>query len=113
MKYLLVMVFIGLVSASVSYGDEITNRSCDAIRRCPQGLECYSFPGKGTRCAKQGNPCDYFKCPDNTECVLAMSYPVQIHCSKPASDADIKDGAGIVDGEDPVSTITHMPAGSR
>jgi membrane-bound ClpP family serine protease len=56
---------------------KITNISCDAVIKCPEGLECYSFPDIGTRCAEL-NPCDYF-C-KGKECLVLESYPEQIRC---------------------------------
>ncbi len=56
---------------------KITNQTCDAVNRCPEGLECYSFPDLGLRCA-QSNPCSYY-CPGK-ECLVLESYPEQIRC---------------------------------
>lgn len=53
---------------------------CDLQKPCPQGLECYSFPDFGLRCTPQ-NPCEYYECPEQTECGLAESFPPQVICS--------------------------------
>ncbi len=58
---------------------QITDQWCDALNSCPEGLECYQFPGLGLRCAEL-NPCNYYKCPTNSECIILESYPGQIHC---------------------------------
>lgn len=64
----------------VSKYPQITNQSCDALRSCPTGLSCYSFPGIGLRCA-QPSPCSYYQCPSNTQCTLTASYPGTVICS--------------------------------
>lgn len=64
----------------VSKYPQITNQSCDALRSCPAGLSCYSFPGIGLRCA-QPSPCSYYQCPSNTQCTLTASYPGIVMCS--------------------------------
>lgn len=59
----------------------ITEITCDAINPCPEGttLECYDFPDIGTRCA-YSNPCTYYECPKDTECVLLETYPSKVYC---------------------------------
>lgn len=76
----------------VSQYSQITEQWCDAKNPCPQGLECYSFPGLGLRCV-QPNPCSYFKCPKGTQCGIAESYPGQVMCScvGPACPASSED----------------------
>jgi len=59
---------------------QITDQWCDAINPCPEGLECFSFPGIGLRCA-QPNPCSYFECPEGTQCLVAAIYPGLVRCS--------------------------------
>ena len=66
-------------SSSSEY-PQITDQWCDAANPCPEGLECFSFPGIGLRCA-QTNPCSYFRCPEGTQCSVAESYPGQVICS--------------------------------
>ncbi|MCX6790875.1 MAG: DUF5667 domain-containing protein [Candidatus Gribaldobacteria bacterium] len=58
---------------------EITTISCDASVKCPDVLGCYNFPTLGTKCAKV-NPCSYYQCPANTQCLLAESIPAQVNC---------------------------------
>jgi len=53
---------------------------CDANIPCSDGLECYSFPEEGLKCAEP-NPCSYYQCPENTECTTAEIYPPLIICS--------------------------------
>ncbi|XOB42474.1 MAG: DUF5667 domain-containing protein [Candidatus Nealsonbacteria bacterium] len=59
---------------------EISDISCSLEEPCAEGLECFSFPEIGLRCA-QSNPCSYYECPEDTQCFEAESYPVQIICS--------------------------------
>ncbi len=77
---LLGLVLINMANARVSEYPQITEQFCDAINPCPEGLECFSFPGIGLRCA-QPNPCSYFQCPQRTQCGIAASYPGQVMCS--------------------------------
>lgn len=58
---------------------KITEQTCDAMNLCPEGLECFNFIEIGLRCA-QPNPCSYYKCPDNTQCIIAESSPPQVIC---------------------------------
>lgn len=76
---LLSLFLVSMTNAQVSEYPQITDQWCDAINRCPSGLECYSFPGIGLRCA-QPSPCSYFNCPQETQCVIAESYPGQVMC---------------------------------
>jgi hypothetical protein len=56
--------------------------SCDALKPCPTGFECATFPGEGLQCYPADKwPCDLVSCPLGKECVVAESYPVQIFCS--------------------------------
>lgn len=73
------LLFVSITNAQVSEYSQITEQWCDAMNRCPSGLECYSFPGIGLRCA-QPNPCSYFKCPEKTQCSVAESDPGQVMC---------------------------------
>ncbi len=78
---LLGLFLVSMTNAQVSEYPQITDQWCDAINRCPEGLECYSFPGIGLRCA-QPDPCSYFKCPTNkTQCAILESYPGRVMCS--------------------------------
>ncbi len=83
-----------LIIQAVEY-PQITDKFCDAINGCPNGFECYSFPGIGLRCA-QPNPCDYFKCPEETKCAIAESYPERVIC-----------GGGRCEGEECESVISY------
>ena len=76
---LLSLFLVNLVNAQVSEYPQITNQWCDAMNSCPEGLECFSFPSIGLRCA-QSNPCSYFGCPERTQCSVAESYPGQVMC---------------------------------
>jgi hypothetical protein len=67
------------VSCELLQYPQITEKPCDAINPCPEGLECFSFPSIGLRCA-QPNPCTYFKCPEGTQCTIAESFPGQVKC---------------------------------
>lgn len=74
------LFLVSMSNAQVSEYPQITEQFCDAINPCPEGLECFSFPGIGLRCT-QPNPCSYFKCPQGTQCGIAESYPGQVMCS--------------------------------
>lgn len=77
---LLGLFFVSMTNAQVSKYPQITEQFCDAKNRCPEGLECYSFPGIGSRCA-QSDPCSYFKCPQGTQCSgVTESVPGQVIC---------------------------------
>ncbi|HBE89668.1 MAG: hypothetical protein A3G57_03990 [Candidatus Andersenbacteria bacterium RIFCSPLOWO2_12_FULL_45_8] len=76
---LLGLLLTSMTKAQLSEYPQITDQWCDAMNRCPSGLECYSFPGIGLRCA-QPNPCSYFNCLQGTQCGIAESYPGQIMC---------------------------------
>ena len=88
----------GVPQEAANAHSQITEQSCDAYKSCPEKLECFSFPGIGTRCAKQ-NPCSYYKCSSNTQCVIAESYPskVMCHCT----------GEGCSSGSDNTNTVSH------
>ena len=77
---LLTICFVPLTSA------EISDESCSLNEPCPPGMECFSFPGVGLRCASP-NPCSYFQCPEATSCAVALSYPGQVVCSQKANEA--------------------------
>jgi hypothetical protein len=78
---ILVVVVLSTALAAVAEPSGITDLKCDAIHRCPPGLECYSFPGKGLRCASGSNPCALVNCGPGKQCVVAESYPAQLFCS--------------------------------
>ena len=59
---------------------QITEQWCDAKNPCSEGLECYSFPSIGLRCA-QPNPCSYYECPEGTQCSVLEIYPGGVMCS--------------------------------
>lgn len=63
-------------------GVNITEITCDALNPCPEGLklECFSFPNLGLRCAKP-DPCSYYECPEDTQCIVAEIYPGSVYCS--------------------------------
>jgi len=55
---------------------------CSTEEPCPEGQECVDFPEVEPACINiQENYCDYYECPENTECLVAESYPLQIICS--------------------------------
>lgn len=102
---LLTLILLGglflapITRAQTSEYPQITNQSCDATNRCPSGLECYSFPNIGLRCA-QPDPCTYFKCPsDKSQCNYLESYPARLICRCEGSECPIQGG-----GEIPVSS---------
>jgi len=76
---LLSLFLVNVAEAQVSEYSQITEQFCDARNPCPTGLECFSFPGIGLRCA-QPNPCSYFKCPKGTQCIVGESFPGQVMC---------------------------------
>jgi hypothetical protein len=78
-KLFVIIISILFITACAPEQDlsKITNISCDAFIKCPEGFECYSFPDIGTRCAEL-NPCEYF-C-KGKECFVLESYPEQIRC---------------------------------
>lgn len=86
------LFLIPLVSAQISGYPQITEQFCDAMIPCPEGLECFSFPGIGLRCT-QPNPCSYYKCPIGTQCVVAESYPGQVICSCVGPECPAASGA--------------------
>jgi len=59
---------------------QITEQGCDINNHCPEGLDCFSFPGIGLRCAEL-KPCTYYKCPEGTECLVQETYPSSVVCS--------------------------------
>jgi hypothetical protein len=82
---ILVLIFTaGFQLAQAQTGNqqypEITTIGCDANVKCPDVLECYNFPSLGAKCAKV-NPCSYYQCPANAQCLLAESSPAQVSCS--------------------------------
>ena len=78
-------VLLGLAAVNIANAQnnkypQITDQSCDAVNACPAGLECFNFPGIGLRCA-QTNPCSYFECPKEAQCLIGESYPESVMCS--------------------------------
>jgi hypothetical protein len=59
---------------------QITEQECSIDNPCPEGLECFSFPEMGLRCAEE-NPCNYYECPEGTECLVEETYPASVICS--------------------------------
>lgn len=76
---LLSLFLVNIVNAQVSEYPQITEKVCNSCTPCPEGLECFNFPGIGSRCAEP-NPCSYFKCPPNTECVFSGYPEIMIYC---------------------------------
>jgi uncharacterized membrane protein YkoI len=80
------LISFGLISINITSArtiiipEEVTEQSCDAMNPCSEGLECYSFPGIGLRCAEL-NPCSYYQCSEITQCTVVESYPAQVRCS--------------------------------
>lgn len=63
---------------------EFLEQECDAVKRCPEGFECASFPLVGLKCyplEEESFPCSFVQCPSRHYCVVAESYPVQVNCS--------------------------------
>ena len=87
---------------------------CDATKPCSKGLECYNMPGSGgPKCVKP-NPCSYYKCPGNTECSIAESYPPKLMCNckgDKCSSSTIEQGCiaskNIETGEETISCPTQ------
>jgi uncharacterized membrane protein YkoI len=74
------LLLIPFASAQDSEYPQITDQRCDAVNPCPEGLECFSFPDIGLRCA-ESNPCSYYECPEGNQCAVAESYPGQVMCN--------------------------------
>jgi len=74
---LLTLFLVNLANAQVSEYPQITEQICNHCTSCPEGLECFNFPGIGSRCA-ESNPCSYFKCPPNTECEVLQLEMIRI-----------------------------------
>ena len=91
-KRLIVMIAILLAAAccnseeAITYSPQeaITDTACSIDRPCPEGLECFSFPERGMVCAKP-NPCDYYQCPEGSQCVIAEMYPAAVICANKAA----------------------------
>lgn len=92
---LLSLFLVGTTNAQVGGYPQITEQTCDAMRSCGEGLECYSFPSIGLRCA-QPNPCSYYKCPAGTQCLIAESYPGKLTCSCTGPECPISSDAETV-----------------
>ncbi|NIO22677.1 MAG: hypothetical protein GTN38_01465 [Candidatus Aenigmarchaeota archaeon] len=73
----LIMCTLFTIPTAAAY---ISEETCDAANPCEEGMECFSFPGIGLKCA-QPYPCSYYKCPEGTRCAVAESYPPQVICS--------------------------------
>ena len=77
------LVFTKVINADMGNGypdyPQITEQICGSCDPCPEGLECFNFPGIGSRCAKP-NPCSYYQCPPNTECVFSGPPEIMIYC---------------------------------
>ncbi len=67
------------VNAQISEYPQITEQTCNSCTPCKEGLECINFIGIGSRCA-ESNPCNYFKCPLNTECIFSGPPEMAIYC---------------------------------
>jgi uncharacterized membrane protein YkoI len=87
---ILAIFFISLtaVLSQESGYPEITEQTCGAINRCPEGLECYGFPKLGLRCAEP-NPCSWYNCPKNTQCTETLLYPSSIACACKGGECSI------------------------
>ena len=85
-KLFLILTILGLAIGNAIYAQEATLSQeindiiCSIEEPCSEELECISFPEIGLRCA-QPNPCSYYECPENTQCLVAESYPLQVICS--------------------------------
>lgn len=51
--------------------------SCDANNPCPEGKECYSFPGEESPICWEGDPCE--KCASG-KCIATLSHPPSVIC---------------------------------
>jgi hypothetical protein len=57
----------------------IREQKCNNAVKCPPGLTCFKFPNLGARCAMP-EPCNYYRCPGQTECRVAPTYPARVIC---------------------------------
>jgi hypothetical protein len=65
------------VKGPIEYTEpHITDLECDALKTCPEGLDCWNIEGKGTLCVDP-DPCTWF-CEE--ECAILESYPPQLKC---------------------------------
>ncbi len=85
-KLFFILAILGLALGKAIYvqgatlSQEISEIICSIEEPCSEELECVSFPEIGLRCA-QPNPCSYYECPEDTQCFVAESYPLQVICS--------------------------------
>ncbi len=78
-RILLSLLGFGFLISSAAA--QISDEPCSLEKPCPPGMECFSFPNMGLRCASP-DPCSYFQCPEGTSfCAVALSYPGQVVCS--------------------------------
>ena len=50
---------------------------CDALNPCPEGKDCYLFPGEEVPFCYTGDPC--MKC-ESFRCLVMESYPMMVRC---------------------------------
>ncbi|HDY72790.1 MAG TPA: hypothetical protein ENH90_01385 [bacterium] len=85
-KLFFILAILGLAlgkaiyAQGVTLSQEISEIICSIEEPCSEGLECISFPEIGLRCTEP-NACSYYECPENTQCLVAESYPLQVICS--------------------------------
>lgn len=110
----LIILMAGVVSikAVTNSYSEISAMACDANIRCSGDLECFRFSDIGLRCAK-ANPCEYFKCPEGSQCVIAESYPPQVLCSASSTvfNSEVPTSSSVLSPPKPSndSTAVNMP----
>jgi len=77
---LLLFFGLGVFAQETHLPAEISEIPCSLEEPCSEGLECFHFPDIGLRCAEP-NPCSYYQCPGDTECMILETYPPRVHCS--------------------------------
>ncbi|MAG15660.1 hypothetical protein CMO88_01220 [Candidatus Woesearchaeota archaeon] len=83
---MIVVVIIAVISVTFfiqgNFQQESTPKfndeeSCDSTNPCPEGEQCYAFPGDDAPVCLSGDPCE--EC-DSKNCVLAESDPPLVIC---------------------------------
>ena len=108
---ILAVAFLSLVRTEGYAKDdypEISSIQCDISHPCAPPLECISFPRLGMRCAKPG-PCSYFRCPPETSCGVAESYPPQLICGGTCKGSHCGDTVSHAPGPPPDEPLDKRP----